>query len=199
MSSMIRLSARQLFFLLILSALSIVLPVSSFIVENSNATINTGGDHYAGDKVTITGSTNLAVGNHLLVEIYSSSFKPTQKVQSGEYSGSSGTVTVMPGTNGYNVWSFDVDTATFKPDEYIIKVSGITNEVMASSFFIIHERLPAASAPTEQGTARLTASPVTTIPSPLPPQTAATQSPLSVIPVITGLFVLCIARQTGKI
>jgi len=197
--SMTRLSARQLFFFLILSAISIILPVSSFIVENSNATINTTGDHYVGDKVTITGLTNLAVGNDLLVEIYSSSFQPTQKLQSGEFSGSSGTVTVMPGTNGYNVWSFDVDTATFKPDEYIIRVSGITNEVTASSSFIIHEPLPAASAPTEQRTPLRTVSPITPIPSLLPPQTAATQSPLSAIFVITGFFILCIARQMGKI
>ena len=197
--SMTRLSARQLFFFLILSAISIILPVSSFIVENSNATINTTGDHYVGDKVTITGLTNLAVGNDLLVEIYSSSFQPTQKIQSGEFSGSSGTVTVMPGTNGYNVWSFDVDASTFKPDEYIIRVSGITNEVTASSSFIIHEPLPAASAPTEQRTPLRTVSPITPIPSLLPPQTAATQSPLSAIFVITGLLVLCIARQMGKI
>ena len=43
MSSMTWLSARQLFFLLILSAILIILPVSSFIVENSTATINTTG------------------------------------------------------------------------------------------------------------------------------------------------------------
>jgi hypothetical protein len=199
MSSMTRLSACQLFFLLILSAISIILPVSSFIVENSNATINTTGDHYVGDKFTITGSTNLAVDNDLLVEIYSSSFKPTQKVQSGEFSGSSGTVTVMPGTNGYNVWSFDVDTATFKPDEYVIRVSGITNEVTASSSFIIRERLPSTSDPTGQGTALQTPFPVTTIPSQLTTQTAGTQSPLAAIVVITGLCVLCIARQMRKI
>jgi len=45
----------------------------------------------------------------------------------------------MPGTNGYNTWSYDVDTSTFKPDEYIIKVSGITNEVTGSAAFNILE------------------------------------------------------------
>jgi len=181
---MTRLSARQLFFLLILSAILIILPVSSFIVENSTATINTTGDHYVGDKFTITGSTNLAAGNDLLVEIYSSSFKPTQKVQSGEFSGSSGTVTVMPGTNGYNVWSFDVDASTFKPDEYTIKVSGITNDVTTSSSFIIHEPLPPASVPTVQATTLQTASPVTPIISPRP--TTTNKSPPSLVTVLVA-------------
>ena len=184
MSSMTWLSARQLCFLLILSAILIILPASSFIVENSTATINMTGDHYVGDKFTITGSTNLAVGNDLLVEIYSSSFKPTQKVQSGEFSGSSGTVTVMPGTHGYNVWSFDVDTSTFKPDEYIIKVSGMTNDVTTSSSFIIHEPLPPAPVLTLPATTLQTASPITPIISPLP--TTTNKSPPSLVTVLVA-------------
>ena len=175
--------------------------ITSFIVGNPTSIISPVGDHYVGDKFTITGFTNLAVGNDILVEIYSSSFKPTQKEQSGEFSGSSGTVTVMPGTNGYNTWSFDVDTATFKSDEYIIKISGITNEVTASATFNILEALPPAPVQTvkTQAAPLQTAFPIAAVPSPFPTQTAATQSPLSVIWVITGLFVLCIARRTGKI
>jgi hypothetical protein len=178
---MTRLSTRQLFFLLILSAILIIPPVSSFIVENPTATINPVGDHYVGDKVTITGSTNLAVGDDLLVEIYSSSFKPTQKAQSGEFSGSSGTVTVMPGTKGYNIWSFDVDTSTFKPDEYILKVSGTTIEVTGSATFRILEPLPPLTIPTvtTQATTFQTASPVTTTPSPLP--TRSPPSPITIL------------------
>ena len=77
-----------------------------------------------------------------MVEIISSSFKPTQKAQSGEFSGSAGTVQVMPGTNGYNRWSFDVDSSTFKPDEYLVKVSGVTVDVTGSTTFILLERPP---------------------------------------------------------
>ena len=154
---------------------------TSFIVGNPTAIIKPIGEHYVGDTVTITGSTNLAVGDNLLVEIYSSSFKPTQKAQSGEFSGSSGTVTVMPGTNGYNTWSFDVDTSTFKPDEYILKVSGTTIEVTGSATFNILESLPPTSIPTAttQATTFQTVSPVTTTPSPL--QTKSPPSPMTIL------------------
>ncbi|MEN6610132.1 MAG: beta-propeller domain-containing protein [Methanoregulaceae archaeon] len=49
-------------------------------------------DHYVGDRFTITGTTNLAATDDILVEITSSSFKPTEKSQSGEFSGTSGTI-----------------------------------------------------------------------------------------------------------
>ncbi len=55
-------------------------------------TINPIGDRYVGEKFTITGRTNLAADDEMLVQVYSSSFKPTQKSQSGEFSGSTGTV-----------------------------------------------------------------------------------------------------------
>jgi len=185
--SMTNILTRQLVLLLILSAILIIPPVSSFIVEKPTATINPIGDHHIGDKFTITGSTNLAVGDYLSVEIYSSSFKPTQKEQSSQFSGSSGTVTVIPGTNRSNIWSFDVDTSAFKPDEYIIKVSGITNEVTAFSTFIILEPLPLTTIPTvkTQTTTLQTASPITTTPSPLP--TKSPPSPITIF-VAFGLF-----------
>ncbi|MDO9324767.1 MAG: beta-propeller domain-containing protein, partial [Methanoregula sp.] len=55
-------------------------------------TIDPIGDRYVGEKFTITGRTNLAPDDEMLVQVYSSSFKPTQKSQSGEFSGSTGTV-----------------------------------------------------------------------------------------------------------
>ncbi|MFA4825593.1 MAG: beta-propeller domain-containing protein [Methanoregula sp.] len=55
-------------------------------------TINPIGDRYVGEKFTITGRTNLAADDEMLVQVYSSSFKPTQKSQSGEFSGSTGTI-----------------------------------------------------------------------------------------------------------
>ena len=155
-----------------------------FFVDAAVSLINPIGDHYAGDTFTITGSTNLAVGNDLLVEIYSSSFKPTQKAQSGEFSGSSGTVKVEPGTNGFNRWSFPVDASTFKPDEYLVKVSGTTNEVTGSAAFNILEPRPPTSilTITTKTMALQTASPITTTPSPLP-----TKSPPSPITILVAL------------
>jgi len=168
-----------------------------FFVDAPLSLINQIGSHYIGDRFTITGSTNLAVGNDLLVEIYSSSFSPTQKVQGSGFSGSSGTVQVVPGTGGYNTWSFDVDTSTFRADEYLVKVSGVTREVIASAAFTVTER------PAVTGTTPIPATPtmtVNTTQATIPPtQPPATQSSLSVIGIVMSLFVLCIARITGRI
>jgi hypothetical protein len=105
----------------------------SFFISPPAAFINPVGDLYAGDKFTLSGSTNLAAGDELMIEVVSSSFKPTDKSQSGEFSGTSGVVKVVPGSGGYNRWSFDVDATAFKPDEYIVKVSGIVQDVTASA------------------------------------------------------------------
>ncbi len=55
-------------------------------------TIDPVDDHHVGDTFTITGRTNLPEGADLLIQVYSSTFKPTQKSQSGEFSGATGTV-----------------------------------------------------------------------------------------------------------
>jgi inhibitor of cysteine peptidase len=60
--------------------------------NRSYITVNQIGDYYVGDKITITGQTNLAADDEILVQVYSSSFKPTQKSQSGEFSGATGTI-----------------------------------------------------------------------------------------------------------
>jgi hypothetical protein len=112
----------------------------SFFVEEPNALINPIGNHNVGEKFTITGSTNLAVDDDLLIEIYSLSFRPTTKEQSNEFSGTSGIVKVQPGTNGNNQWSYGVDTSAFKPDEYIVQVSGINPKVSGSASFNIVDR-----------------------------------------------------------
>jgi len=49
--------------------------------------------HRIGDRFAITGTTSLPAGEELLVQVYTSSFKPTMKSQSGEFSGASGTIT----------------------------------------------------------------------------------------------------------
>ena len=96
-----------------------------FLVETPVITINPIGDHAVGDKFTVTGTTNLAVGDNVLFTIYSSSFQPTDKSASGEFSGASGTVQVTQGTNGLNAVSFDVDASTFKPDEYLVTAQSV--------------------------------------------------------------------------
>jgi hypothetical protein len=160
---------------------------TSFIIGNPTAFINPIGDHAVGDKFTIHGSTNLAVGNNLMIEIISSSFKPTQKMQGADFSGSAGTVKVKPGTNGVNSWSFDVDASTFKPDEYSVKVSGTTTEVTGSTTFNIVEKLPTiVKTPSPEMTVQ-TVIPITTTP---PTSLTTTQkSPLSPTMIVIA-FVL---------
>jgi hypothetical protein len=114
-----------------------------FMVEVPWITIVPVDEKQVGDPFTITGSTNLAIGDTILVEVTSSSFKPTQKTESGEFSGTSGTVTVRKGEGGLNRWSFPVNTATFRPDEYIVQVSGITVNTQESTRFNVVEFNPA--------------------------------------------------------
>jgi PGF-CTERM protein len=127
-----------------------------------------------GDKFTIQGTTNLAVDDELLVEIYSSAFTPTQKQTSGEFSGVSGTVKVVKGTEGFNTWSFPVDTTTFKPDEYITQVSAIglntAQDVTATTTFNVVEFVP-TTVPTTVPPTNVTTTVPTTKPTPVPTTT----------------------------
>lgn len=59
--------------------------------EKYYITVDPVGDRYVGERFIITGSTNLPVGEDILVEVYTSSFKPTQKSESGEFSGATAT------------------------------------------------------------------------------------------------------------
>jgi PGF-CTERM protein len=111
-----------------------------FLVEEPKITILPMGEQQVGSKFDISGTTNLAYDDDdLLVEVTSSSFAPTDKSQSGEFSGVSGTVPVVKGADGINKWSFPVDASTFKPDEYIVRVSGITNDVVQTGIFNVVE------------------------------------------------------------
>jgi uncharacterized secreted protein with C-terminal beta-propeller domain len=49
-------------------------------------------DKVVGDRFSITGTTNLPADAEILVQVYSSSFTPTEKSQSGEFSGATGTI-----------------------------------------------------------------------------------------------------------
>ncbi|MDO9034820.1 MAG: MEMAR_RS02690 family S-layer glycoprotein, partial [Methanoregula sp.] len=110
-----------------------------FLVEVPVITIAPVGDKHVGDKFTISATTNLAVDDEVLVQVYSSSFKPTQKSQSGEFSGATGTVKVKKGTSGMNTITFDVDSSTFKPDEYIVTESAILQVATGTALFNVLE------------------------------------------------------------
>ena len=97
---------------------------------------NSIGDHHVGDKFTLSGTTNLAPGNQLLVEIVSASFGPTNKSTGGQFYGTSGIVNVTRGAvEERNRWAFDVDTTGWMPDLYLVTVSGVSVNVRGSSSF----------------------------------------------------------------
>jgi len=160
-----------------------------FLVEEPKVTINPIGEQSVGSKFDISGTTNLDYDdNDLLVEVTSSSFKPTEKSQSGEFSGATGTVKVVQGTDGLNKWSFTVDGSTFKPDEYIVRVSGVTTDVVETTLFNVVEATGAVTQPetTKAPVVAPTEAPVvnatptlapTTVATTVPPTTVATTVP----------------------
>ncbi|HXX55165.1 MAG TPA: hypothetical protein VEI81_03640 [Methanoregula sp.] len=177
---------------------------ASFTIRVPGATIDPIADHVVGDKFTISGDTNLVSGDALSVTVTSSSFAPTSKSQSGEFSGASGVVKVAPGTNGLNRWSFDVDTSAWKPDEYIVTVTGVTIDVTGSAHFSLLASRPPATAGTTETTAIVpvtsaTAEPPATLPSAVSPaQPAPTRSPVSPVTPLAALGLLFIAARAGK-
>ncbi len=159
---------------------------ASFYVSPPDAFIHPVGDHAVGENFTISGSTNLAVGDNLQVDVFSSSFVPTSKNQADTFSGASGMVQVMPGSNGYNMWSFPVDATGFRPDQYIVEVSGITQDVKGSATFNIVASLPPTTQiPTEQETIPSVTLPSTIPTTPVSP-TAVPTTKKSVFPLWIG-------------
>ena len=147
-----------------------------FLVEEPIITIDPIGDKHVGDKFTITAKTNLAVDDEILVQVYSSSFKPTQKSQSGEFSGATGTIKVTKGDTGMNKLSFDVDSSTFKPDEYIVTEDAVIQQATGTALFNVLEgvaptAVPTAVVTTEAPTAVPTAVVTTAVPTATPTKT----------------------------
>jgi hypothetical protein len=94
------------------------------------------GDKNAGDKFTITGTTDLPAGTEILFQVYSASFEPTaaNPQTSGFFTGATGTVTVTQGTGGMNRWSADLDTSTFEPTEYRVTAAVFTGDAKKGDF-----------------------------------------------------------------
>ena len=150
------------------------------LIETPVITVNPVGDQQVGNKFTITASTNLAVGDNVLFTVYSSSFQPTDKTQSGEFSGASGTVQVTQGTNGLNALSFDVDASTFKPDEYLVTATeqGVSTTVQATGTALFNVLQASAPTATPTPVANVTAAvPTTMPPTEVPTTVAPTKTP----------------------
>jgi PGF-CTERM protein len=148
-----------------------------FLVEEPIITIDPIGDKHVGDKFTITAKTNLAVDDEVLVQVYSSSFKPTQKSQSGEFSGATGTIKVTKGDTGMNKLTFDVDSSTFKPDEYIVTEDAVIQDATGTALFNVLEGAAPTATPTTVVTTVVPTATATTVVTTVPPTPTPTKSP----------------------
>ena len=112
----------------------------SFLVESPIIRFDRIGDKRKGAKFTVTATTNLAIGDQIFIEVYSSICvsDPTKKVDSVALL--TGIVGVTKGDAGLNKISFDLDTSPMKSDEYVIKASAMDLEANASTFFNVIEK-----------------------------------------------------------
>jgi len=129
--------------------------------------------------VIVSGSTNMAAGNVLLVEVASSSFTPTDKNEPQGFSGASGTVNVEEG-QPYNTWTFTIDTP-LPPDTYVVTVTHTESGTEASGQFTLTEETMSGIT-TAATTAETTAT--ATTPETAPP--APTQTPCSLAAAVLG-------------
>lgn len=137
----------------------------------------------------MTGRTNLAPQDKLLVEVVPASFVPSGKNDPVSSYGTSGSVAVVKGSPD-NSWSFSVDGSKLSADTYTVKVSGVSVSTNSSATFDVIPK------PTETPTPEPTeTTPVTTVPTTVPP--APTESP-SVVFWWAGLIV-CGAAMLGTL
>ena len=141
----------------------------TFTVAEPWIKIENPGDQAVDSTFTISGTTNLAADDQLLVEVVSSSFNAVDKTSTSTTSGISVTTKVVAGEGTDNVWSVEVDTTNWKLDEYTIKVQGIEVDVTTTTNFNVVEKVevtPTATATatgttTATATATATATPAT--------------------------------------
>ncbi|MDN5339350.1 MAG: hypothetical protein PWQ30_459 [Euryarchaeota archaeon] len=128
----------------------------TFVIEEPQIFIDPIGDKEAGSKFTISGTTNLAVGDKLIIDVTSAAFQPSKKTETSGFASASGTVTVEKG-DGTNKWSFEVDATGFKPDQYIVKIESVeTDTTQTANFNVVEPK------PTTQPTGTVTTQPTGT-------------------------------------
>ena len=103
-------------------------------------------DHALGDTITFSGTTDLAAGENLSLNIISTDFTPCAKGTGSSDlvtpcgGGYSGTVAIRSGTCGANTWSWMVDTSEhgFQPgQQYLLIASGSAGRVQNSTLFTL--------------------------------------------------------------
>ena len=101
----------------------------SFMIEEPWVRIDAIDDAYLGENFTITGTTNLASGDSLTIEIV--------PLTGGLACTSGTTLVVNNDEGGENTWEFAVDTSSYIPDEYIVAAKGGYAEYTSTQYFTI--------------------------------------------------------------
>ena len=142
----------------------------TFNVADAWIRISNPGDKAVGSKFTLTGTTNLAIDDQILVEVLSSSFEATDKTQDLGNSGITQTTKVVAGEAGDNVWTIEVDTTNWKLDEYMIEARGIEVDATTTTNFNLVQKVvtttPTTAVPTGTTPTATTAKPTETPKSP---------------------------------
>jgi hypothetical protein len=120
-------------------------------INGSFITIDPIPDHYLGDTITFSGTTNLPAGNNITLVIGTTAFHGCQKMVpscnpdtvnavccTGD--GFHRPVTIVPGSSGINTWLFTVKTSEydFIPDLYEVRI--VSGKIVEQGFFKILEK-----------------------------------------------------------
>ena len=161
---------------------------TTFLLEEPRIGIEVPDTIYTTERFIITGRTNMAVGNDLLIEVVSSAFGHTSKTKPEPFSGTSGIAKVVPGDAFSQRFFFEVDPASFPPDDYTVRVESVKTGQVATTTFTVLEGMPPADEPATELPA-----PITTIPEPQAPapEPEPEKSPL-IYATIAALFVVAV-------
>ena len=112
---------------------------TAVIRQGSFITLDPIGTHYTGEKITITGTTDLPAGSQVLFQVMAAGASPNVQSPALQYSGATGTATVSPGKEGnYNRLSFDLDLSTFQVGDYHVTATGVNSAVSgAGEFWVV--------------------------------------------------------------
>ena len=114
------------------------------ILEDPWIRINPVRDHVIGDKFTISGTTNLAAGDDLQVQVYRTdpAYLARLRASQVDHGVMPPEIKVMNGTPGNNTWQFYVNTESFDQDRYVVSVSAVVQDASTFQFFNIADAYP---------------------------------------------------------
>jgi hypothetical protein len=91
-----------------------------------------------GERIRISGSTDLPVNTELAIQVYCTEcFNWHQKSRAGEFYGNTTTTSVVPGSMQVNVYSVDVNTSEYIPDEYHVSVQRLNDSRYNETHFFL--------------------------------------------------------------